>query len=177
MTPVGSTFTFANGVAVQPDGKIVVAGSSWSQLVVVRYNADGSLDTSFDVDGMVVTPISSYGDVASLALQADGKIVVAGTSQNGTNKNFVVVRYCADASLDASFGGGGIVLTQIDNSHAIAHGVTIQADGKIVVVGTSNSAGIDRFAVVRYQPDGSLSFDVDGMVLTLIGNGGQGQRA
>jgi uncharacterized delta-60 repeat protein len=95
VTAVGSSYDDAYSIVLQSDGKIVVAGDSNTDIAVVRYNSDGSLDNSFDTDGKVLTDItvgdSDYG--YSLALQSDGKIVVAGSSYNGTNSDFAVVRY------------------------------------------------------------------------------------
>ena len=89
-------------------------------------------------------------------MQPDGKIVVAGSSFNGSNDDFALVRYNADGSLDTSFGGGdGIVTTPIGTSNDSANGVLVQPDGKIVVAGTAfGSTGYD-FALVRYNSDGS----------------------
>ena len=97
-TEVGSTFDFARSVAIQSDGKIVAAGysdngSNWD-FALVRYNTDGSLDTSFDTDGKVTTAIGSGDDAAnSVAIQSDGKIVAAGTISNGNDRDFALVLY------------------------------------------------------------------------------------
>jgi uncharacterized delta-60 repeat protein len=90
-------------VAIQSDGKIVAAGyyntGSNNDFALVRYNTDGSLDTSFDSDGKVTTEVGSGNDaVLSVAIQSDGKIVVAGYSNNGSNDDFALVRYNTDGS-------------------------------------------------------------------------------
>jgi uncharacterized delta-60 repeat protein len=183
ITPIGSSHDFANSVAIQSDGKIVAAGNSDnganSDFAVVRYNTNGSLDTSFNGTGKVTTPIGSSDDFArSVAIQADGKIVAAGFSDNGANYDFAVVRYNADGSLDTSFGGTGKVVTQVGGSCDFAYSVAIQADGKIVAAGNSDngvgncsSAGTN-FAVVRYNTNGTLdtTFNGTGKVVTPIGN-------
>jgi uncharacterized delta-60 repeat protein len=93
-TAIGSGADQANSVVVQSDGKIVAAGYSTGVFAVVRYNIDGSLDTTFDTDGKVTTAIGSGTDRAnSVVVQSDGKIVAAGYSNNGTNVDFAVVRY------------------------------------------------------------------------------------
>jgi uncharacterized delta-60 repeat protein len=107
-----------NSVIQQADGKLVVAGYSDNggnyDFALVRYNADGSLDTGFDGDGKVTTDIGASNDVGySVIQQADGKLVVAGYSYNGSSYDFALVRYNADGSLDASFDGDGIVTTAI----------------------------------------------------------------
>ena len=146
-------------VAVQSDGKIIVAGTSDRDFAVVRYNSDGSLDTSFDTDGIATTAISTNGPDSgrAVAVQSDGKIIVAGTSDFA----FAVVRYNGNGSLDTSFDTDGIATTAIGtNSDDSGRAVAVQSDGKIIVAGTSDFA----FAVVRYNSDGSLdtTFDTDG---------------
>jgi uncharacterized delta-60 repeat protein len=165
-------------IAIQPDGKILAVGGggrwdgSQEGFLVIRYNSNGSLDTSFDGDGFVITPIgSSYGYASSVAIQPDGKIVAAGGSNdNGYNFSFSLVRYNADGSLDTTFDGDGTLTTVIGNSSNAAS-VAIQSDGKIVAAGYSTIGSNNDIAVVRYNPDGSLdaTFDSDGIVTTAIG--------
>jgi len=177
-TPVGSSSDFAYSVALQPDGKIVVAGYAYVSgggydFAVVRYNPNGSLDTSFDGDGKVTTPIGTSDDYGySVAIQPDGKIVVAGYSYNGSNYDFAVVRYNPNGSLDTSFDGDGKVPTPIGSGDDHGYGVAIQSNGKIVVAGDSYNGSNYDFALVRYNSDGSLdtSFDGDGKVVTPIGS-------
>jgi uncharacterized delta-60 repeat protein len=173
-----STFDNARGVAIQSDGKIVVAGYASDihfneSFAVVRYNADGSLDASFDGDGKVTTVIGAgYDEAHAVALQSDGKIVVAGLSHINNHYSFAVVRYNADGSLDTSFDGDGKVTTAIGPGEDCAYGVALQSDGKIVVAGYSENGSTNNFAVVRYNADGSLdtSFDGDGKVTTTVGS-------
>jgi uncharacterized delta-60 repeat protein len=122
----------------------VVAGDSNNgsnnDFALVRYNTDGSLDTSFDSDGKVTTAIGSGNDVAySVAIQSDGKIVVAGYSYIGSNNDFALVRYNTDGSLDTSFDSDGKVTTAIGGSDDYAKSVAIQSDGKIVAAGYSTT--------------------------------------
>jgi uncharacterized delta-60 repeat protein len=156
-------------VAVQEDGKVVVAGSVANDFGVARLNADGTIDTSFGSGGLVTTNVAGGNDFAQgLAIQADGKIIVVGVASNGTTANdFAVVRYNTDGSLDTSFGTGGIVLTAFGTTGFFdaANAVVLQADGRIVVAGQTNANGTGNdFAVVRYNVDGSLdtTFGVDG---------------
>ncbi|MEJ7623011.1 MAG: hypothetical protein WKF34_03380 [Pyrinomonadaceae bacterium] len=182
VTPIGSSNDFAQSVAMQSDGKIVAAGGSLNsanfEFAVVRYNTDGTLDTSFGGTGKVVTVVGSSSFAYAVAIQADGKIVVAGTSYTSANEDFTVVRYNADGSLDTSFGGTGKVVTQVGGSCDFASSVAIQADGKIVVAGQSYNGVGDcnagtNFAVVRYNTNGTLdtTFNGTGKVVTPIGNG------
>jgi uncharacterized delta-60 repeat protein len=177
-TEVGSSDDRAYSVAIQSDGKIVVAGFERNGIsnfdfALVRYNTDGSLDTNFDSDGKVTTAIGSGTDSAySVAIQSDGKIVVAGYSDNGSNDDFALVRYNTDGSLDTNFDSDGKVTTEVGSSDDYAESVAIQSDGKIVAAGYSSNGGNNDFALVRYNTDGSLdtSFDSDGKVTTAIGS-------
>jgi uncharacterized delta-60 repeat protein/gliding motility-associated-like protein len=177
-TVIGGGYDAGYSVAIQSDGKIVVAGYSNNNsnfdFALVRYNPDGSLDDTFDSDGIVTTAIGSGDDYGySVAIQSDGKIVVAGLSFNGSNYDFALVRYNADGSLDNTFGSNGIVTTVIGSSSDFAYSVAIQNDGKIVVAGGSYNGSNYDFALVRYNVDGSLNntFDNDGIVTTAIGSG------
>ena len=102
LTPaIGSGADIAYSVVLQSDGKILVAGNSYNgsndDFAIVRYNTDGSLDTSFDTDGKKTNAIGSGADVAnSVVLQSDGKILVAGSSDIGSNYDFAIVRYNTD---------------------------------------------------------------------------------
>jgi uncharacterized delta-60 repeat protein len=179
ITSVGDDSEAAYGVAIQDDDKIVVAGASWLSGTVdfslVRYNSDGSLDTTFGTGGKVLTSIGSGNDFGSaLAIQDGGKIVVAGYSNANGSNDFALVRYNSDGSLDTTFGTGGIVLTPIGSGDDRGYAVTIQDGGKIVVAGQSNNGSNDDFALVRYNSDGSLdtTFGAGGKVTTPIGSGG-----
>ena len=172
----------ASSVAVQPDGKIVVAGGAFplftflGDIVVARYSADGTLDTSFGGTGAVLTSFPGQGSYAfALALQPDGRIVVAGThfinfsSEASSNTDFALVRYNTDGSLDTSFGLGGGVTTDFNGFNDDAYALVLQPDGKLVAVGSALSQTTDYdFAAARYLPDGTLdsSFGVGGKVRT-----------
>ncbi len=179
VTPIGSSYDFANSVAMQSDGKIVAAGSSTnganSDFAVVRYNSNGSLDTSFNGTGKVVTPIGSSGGAAySVTIQSDGKIVAAGYASNGVDGDLAVVRYNSNGSLDTSFNGTGKVVTQVSSASGdAAYSVTIQADGKIVAAGSSYNGTDNDFVVIRYNTNGTLdtSFSSTGKVITQVGVG------
>ena len=168
----------AFSVDIQPDGKIVAAGNSYngtnSAFPLVRYNSDGSLDTSFDGDGKVITALGTFDDYAnSVAIRSDGKIVAAGNSFNGSGYNFALVRYSMDGSLDTSFDGDGKVTTSIGISSG-ANAVALQQDGKIVAAGFNNYGSTSEFTLIRYKTDGSLdaSFSGDGIAMTRISSFG-----
>ncbi len=176
-------------MVVQPDGKILLVGNadtgSSSDFALVRFNANGSLDTSFNSTGMVTTDIgTNSGDIAySVALQTDGKIIVAGTTNpGGNNTNFALARYNTNGSLDTSFNTTGKVITDFAGSHDEARAVVIQADGKIIVGGAGNPASggfAEFFALARYNTNGSLdtSFNGTGKVTTNIGTRGEQGKA
>ncbi|MFC7261730.1 calcium-binding protein [Streptomyces lutosisoli] len=167
---------YADGVAVQSDGRIVVVGSTSDpvnpgpQFTVVRYNPNGTLDTGFGDGGTVVTDFGTGGPSEAFAvqLQADGGIVAAGMS----GADFALARYHpVDGSLDNGFDGDGKVTTAFAGGAATAFDVALQSDGKIVAAGRAgyNYPAYDSdFAVARYNADGSLDsgFDGDGRTTT-----------
>jgi uncharacterized delta-60 repeat protein len=175
-TDIGSGYlNAAAAVAIQLDGKIVAVSSSANHFVVVRYNPDGSFDTTFNGDGKVITGFgSTYETARAVAIQADGKIVVAGfTSEGDLTGDFAIARFDPDGLLDSTFDSDGRVTTSISAQDDDAHAIAIQPNGKIVVAGYSRSASSFDFALVRYNPDGSTdaTFDGDGMVTTWMGGG------
>lgn len=160
----------------QPDGKLVAAGltriggsNSPRDIVLARYNPDGSLDTGFGDDGRVRTNFGADRDDGALALvqQPDGRLVAAGF----TNGAFALVRYNSDGSFDTGFGNGGAVRTPFGGAVA-ARSLVRQPDGKLVAAGNSGAAGARDFTLARYNPDGSLDtgFGVGGRVVTELGN-------
>lgn len=173
----------AAAVARQPNGTIIAAGtvelSGNFDFALARYNRDGSLDSSFGSGGKVTTEFESFNvDVArAVAVAPNGKIIAAGLSGPGPGSHFAsfaLARYNADGSLDPSFGSGGKVLTEFGGlSSAGVAAIALQANGKIVAVGTTDVGGSEDFALVRYDQDGSLdsTFGAGGKVLTDFGNG------
>ena len=178
-TPFGTADDEAYAVALQPDGKIVAVGRSSNgtntDFALARYDAGGTLDTGFGGgDGLVTTPVGTGADDAyAVALQPDGKIIVAGLSSNGTNNDFALARYDADGTLDSGFGGGdGLVTTPIGTGTDEANAIVIQPDGKIIVAGLTSNGSDNDFALARYDADGTLDTgfgDGDGLVTTPLG--------
>src|SRR5262245_31511571 len=156
------------GIAIQQDGKIVVAGGQ-SDFDLARYNTDGTLDTSFDGDGKVTTSFGVFDQAFAVAIQPDGKIIAAGTSGLG---DFALARYNSDGSLDPTFDDDGKVTTNLATLDEV-RGLAIQPDGKIIAAGLTESVvpSYESFAVARYNPDGSLdtTFDGDGIAITALG--------
>jgi uncharacterized delta-60 repeat protein len=176
-----------SSVVIQPDGKIVVAGGAFplftfaGDFKVIRYNRNGSLDTSFG-DGGIVTTIFPAGSYAfDVALQADGKILAAGTHfvdfnpGDMSDTDFALARYNPNGSPDVTFGNGGQVTTDFLGKEDDAFSVLIQPDGKIVAVGSANDpVKFYDFAAVRYLSNGTIdtSFGVAGKVSTDFRGGG-----
>lgn len=178
-TDFNNSYDVANHVKVLADSKILVLGSSYSSVgkgfdfALVRYNSDGSLDTSFSTDGRLTTDISGWNDLASnVAVQADGKYLVVGNSQpaGSSYTDIAIVRYNSDGSLDTSFGKNGKVITNLSpDGDDSADSVTIQADGKILVIGTSHyHTTTNVFTMVRYNSNGTIDKSFD-LVKTLDG--------
>ena len=172
-TDVTARGDFATNVAIQVDGKIVVVGAAqWGKdpkFVLLRYNPDGTLDTSFSGDGKVTTNFTRLEDAAwAVVIQSDGRIFAAGDAGFGTgNSRFAVARYNADGTLDTTFGGDGKVTTQFTRHDDPVAAAALQPDGKIVVSGGANwGGGESNFALARYNTDGTLdpSFGGDGRV-------------
>ncbi len=172
ITDLGSVSEFANSLVIQSDGKIVVAGhttiGTQYDFAVVRYNSNGSLDNSFGTNGIVKTNIGTSNDEAyAVALQPDGKILVAGGSYNGSNFDFALVRYNSDGSLDNTFNSSGKYTSDFYSSYDMAYSVFTQADGKIIISGTVENTGSNRdFASIRLNSVGSVdnSFGTNGKV-------------
>ena len=172
-TAIG-TRSRAGAVALQPDGKILVAGSTVDeageyQFAVVRYTADGSLDPSFGAGGAVTTPFGpGVASASALVLAPDGRIVAAGRG----GSDFALARYDPNGSLDTTFGDGGKVTTAFADAHeAGVAEIALQPDGKIVAAGTILTPANYDFALARYDPNGLLDtgFGTGGKVTTSIG--------
>lgn len=171
VTDVGGAQDIAWSVAVQPDGKVVVAGQAASggrnAIAVVRYTRSGLLDESFGTGGKVITPIGENSLAKSVALQSDGKIVVAGYTNSSGVIDTVVLRYLPDGSLDPDFNGSGIATVDFGLSE-IASSVAVQTDGGIVVAGNNSLQTL----VMRLTSTGAVDTSFgggDGFVTTQIG--------
>ena len=158
-------------VVVQPDGKLVAVGRATSSgkdfASVLRYNSNGTPDNMFSEDGLALIDFGRNSAAADVAIQADGKIVVVGSCNNFTN-DIAVGRLRPDGTLDNSFSQDGILETDFSYRYDVGRKVTIQTDGKIVVLGVTTISifgpwGIG-YAIARYNPDGSLdnSYSGDG---------------
>jgi uncharacterized delta-60 repeat protein len=143
----------AYGLTIQYDGKIIIGGGNgYGDFALARYNADGTLDTTFDGDGKVTTDFgSSFDHALGVLLQGDGKILAVGQSYTN-GEIWAIARYNANGALDSSFGGGGKVTTDFGG---VATGAVLEWDGKLVVAGYhygphSGSTYNYDFALARY---------------------------
>lgn len=141
-------------VTVLGSGKILAAGTKDGDFALVRYNADGSLDTSFDTDGKLVTDLGGTETLNSLITTADGKFLAAGTDGNN---DLLLMRFNSDGSFDTSFDTDGKVTTDLGGWET-GNSVAVQSDGKILLAGTTDT----DFALVRYNTDGSLDATFNG---------------
>lgn len=191
-----------SGLVLQPDGKVVVAGTSvavdrslptWS-IALARYTENGRLDQSFGSAGRIKT---SFGfpdaEAHALVIQSDGKLVITGVARAsaGGNLDFLLARFTPDGSLDTDFGTGGVVITSF-SSHSNAHALALDRNGNLVTAGIMNNKDV---ALARYSPNGvldpdfgqagrvvldfggtdgayALALDVDGNLLVAGGTGG-----
>ncbi|MFM7426020.1 MAG: DUF4347 domain-containing protein [Elainella sp.] len=180
ITDFGDASADANEVIVQPDGKLVVVGTTFpdngnNDFVLTRYNSDGTLDTGFGNNGKITIDINGEFDIAGgVVLQSDGKLVVTGftgVTLDGFRRSFfALLRYNSDGTPDTSFGDNGKVMTDFGGTSQPARGIIQQSDGKLVVTGSRYLFG-EQFALARYNSDGSLdtSFGDDGKVTTDFG--------
>ena len=173
------SFSGAYDMALQSDGKIVVAGTHSLNFALARFNRDGSLDRTFGRDGTLITDFGGNDWCTGLAIQADGKLVAAGDTENGWD--FALARYDPDGSLDPAFGMGGMVTTDL-GSPVRGGDVAIQPGGKILIAGfvwPPLGEGGGDFALVRYQPDGAPdeTFGSGGIVATDFAGGQDVGRA
>lgn len=176
VTEVSDKKDVGESIAIQHDGKIVVVGSTdhkpTTDIVLIRYNKDGSIDYSFGINGIVITDIKSSLDIGkSLALQSDGKIVVSGFTHIINNFFMTLLRYDSNGDLDPTFGENGIVITDINGTRGKMD-MVIQTDGKIILVGPSEVENSHHFTVLRFNNNGSLdkSFGNNGVTKTIIGD-------
>ncbi|GGK66403.1 tandem-95 repeat protein [Amphritea balenae] len=172
ITDVTAGDDFARAAVLQADGKILLAGQSGNDGSLVRYNIDGSLDTSFSGDGILQSGLAGVDLFETVALQTDGKILAGGSIESGADTVFLLLRYNADGTLDNTFGTAGQVTTGFGSGQETGYDIAIQPDGKIVFVGTAVGADAGDIGVARYNSDGSLdsSFGGDGTVAVDIGS-------
>ena len=157
---LAATYDVATCMALQPDGKIVVGGTyadtpDHADFMLARYEADGSLDAGFGNGGWNILDYGLFDVVNDLALQPDGGIVLAGTTQSaGTDK--VIMRFTPTGQLDPTFNGNGYMIIDDSFQEDQLKGVAVQSDGKIVAVGQGFDGGKDVFYICRLNGDGTF---------------------
>lgn len=198
-TSLGKGKDYGKGVAIQPDGKVIVAGDhkvgSSSDIAVIRYNHDGTLDATFGADngdgtpdGIVSISVGKGKDYGkAVALQSDGKIIVVGDRTVGNTYDITALRLNKDGSLDGTFGAGnddgtpdGIVSISVGKGRDFGNSVAIQQDGKIVIGGDHTVGSTSDLVAIRLNTDGSLDSTFgnndgdgtpDGIVSVSLGKG------
>ncbi|MFK8030204.1 MAG: LamG-like jellyroll fold domain-containing protein, partial [Gammaproteobacteria bacterium] len=162
--------------SLQTDGRILVSGSTDSDSFIARFNADGSIDTTFGTGGLFLIDLSpTSGDVLrSITVQEDGRIVAVGESFISGSEQMSVVRLNADGTLDTTFNGTGTRLLDIDTDDDVLDAVTIDSEGRIVAAGFSTDATSRNVAVLRFNTDGSLdtTFNGTGIYQNDVSSGG-----
>ncbi|MEP7038942.1 MAG: hypothetical protein ABI891_11440, partial [Acidobacteriota bacterium] len=168
----------ATRIRFQPDGKIVILGYAadgnldLTDSYISRYNANGTLDTSFGTNGIVDLPLNTSDEkLNDFIIQPNGKLIVVGDHYGSFPAVFSVFRYNADGTRDITFGTNGVIPTQFPagSDFASAEHVVLQPDGKIVVLGsTILNSQVDKVALARYNADGTLdtSFGTNGTIIT-----------
>jgi uncharacterized delta-60 repeat protein len=176
--PKQASDTEGRSIAVQPDGKILVAGFAWPNGALARLNSNGSLDTSFGIGGKVTTS-SLSGATVSVALQADGKVVLGGGSASNrkTGTDFAITRYNPNGSIDTTFGSSGVATADFFGLDDRIFALVVDANNNIIAVGNARSGGsglvYNNFGIARFTSTGTLdgSFGTGGKVMTdVFGN-------
>lgn len=176
ITRVSTNDNAINALAIQSDGKILAAGYSYqttaySDFAIVRYNTNGSIDTTFGTNGIVLTDFGQRAVVTAMAIQADGQIVLGGFlgSPGANDAGIALARYQTNGTLDGNFGSGGKISIP-GSEYDVLYGLALQADQKIVAGGGGDGA---QFGVYRFTTNGTVdtTFGGTGHVFTGFGTG------
>lgn len=176
-TALDPAYDGAFAMVRQPDGKLVITGPAGQtgdlQVLVARYGTDGTLDASFDGDGVNTFDIADDDYGYAIALQDDGKILIAGTSKNGSNTDILVMRLTADGQPDDSFDADGHLLLDLSPSNDKANAIAVRPDGRILIAGNAQLDGRECMLLAQFAPDGTpdTGFGDMGTVKQLVGTG------
>jgi len=153
----------ARDIVLQPDGKLLVQGSSSGFFITLRYMQNGILDDNFGTDGKVITMFDGLATGFSITLQEDGKIIAAGTD----DEKILLARYLSNGTPDISFGNNGEVRSNLTKNYDRANDILVLPDGKIIIAGSKSNIITDTALLARYNSDGSLdiSFGNKGMII------------
>ncbi len=167
----------AFAAALAPNGKIVVAGlrrsGSNSDFAVARYNTNGTLDTTFSSDGIQIVDFGSpYDEAYAVAVQSDGKIVLAGKTGSGSSTNIALARLNSNGALDTTFSGDGRLTKDVNGNTDVVRGVTVLSSGHILVAGSTLDGSRYQFALLKYTSSGQLvtSFGSNGVATAAFNN-------
>lgn len=169
-----------DALTLQADGKIVIVGGIGAHphtskgTMLLRYTSDGRLDNSFGEEGILLLDSQTNNSCYTICQQADGKLVIAGTSGSFNHEDFFLVRLTADGQIDRTFGNLGYVHTDLGKNESTSK-VLYQRDGKLLIIGFAHEDyEKSDFAIARYLPNGTLdeSFGNKGKIITKIGSGG-----
>jgi len=173
---------YSASVTLQPDGKIIAAGTVYfvadgsnADFGLVRYFSNGAIDSSFGINGIVTTDLSSSDYIHSIKMQSDGKIIVVGMSGNNPEYFFTLLRYNNSGDLDTTFGIDGIVTINVGDDIEYATELSILPDGSIIVSGSAYIDGYKRFCAVKLNSEGNVDplFGIDGIIITSFSAGDQ----
>ena len=158
-------------IKIQSDNKIVVLGFSGTKGIIIRYNTDGYLDRTFNQKGFHTFQIAQNTKPTSLAIQTDGKILVAGNCFNGNDTDFFITRLNIDGSIDSSFGTNGVVIKDVNNHDNTGNAMVLANDGSIYIGGKSYVAG-NIWVNFQYSYDLSvLKYTTNGILDSSASNG------
>jgi uncharacterized delta-60 repeat protein len=182
VTDIASYQTGVLAILVQGDGKILVTGRASDNFVgigVARYNTDGTLDTSFNATGTLHTFFgSTYAEPAGIAIQSEGRILICGTSIVASRETLIVGALSPTGQIDSSFGTAGVATASFGAMAEVCRAMVIQSDDKPVVVGNSNTNGVDTVPVIaRFTAQGSLdtTFNSTGTAVLNVPNTTSGE--
>jgi uncharacterized delta-60 repeat protein len=174
----------ASSIKILPNHKLLVGGFAsgpygFTDFAVLRYNSNGDLDSTFGINGIILTDLQYNDRGGSIALQADGKILQSGSANTTAISKFAMTRYNLDGTLDTMFGTKGKVIAAIDSANDYCFSINLETDRKIVLSGISTSSLITYFALAKYNADGSLdtTFGVKGKILTNFDGGDDETRS
>ncbi len=170
----------ATSIVVQANGKILVTGYAMLasyDFVIIRYKPNGNLDSSFGLNGIVIKDLGDDEYANTMALQADGKILIAGSASNGNNQDFTVLRYDTNGTIDNTFGSSGkVMIPMATGTEDIPISMLVQPDGKIVLGGFSfnTTTFINKISIARISATGVLdnTFGSSGKILSSLNAAG-----
>jgi uncharacterized delta-60 repeat protein len=174
-----SNIDYGRAVAIQSDGKILISGSSNSNIALCRLNPNGTLDVGFGDFGKVTTSLSTQNDSFAIEIQNDGKIILAGYASGYSLENpneqidsFILIRYLSNGLIDSSFGNNGVVKQNFGDINRIFRTLSILPDGKILAAGDAYLGSHKEFFLMCFNTNGSLdtAFGNQGVFNTIIGN-------